>query len=109
MFLPLLRYTKRKWVAQYKHILLEAIVVERDWTRKNMTIQIRQIVQMEDACGITFSPEMLAHLKVEVGEEVQVVMTENDLIIRKVLPANYLDGDSDGLQDLVHEAEETYK
>lgn len=83
--------------------------MERDWNHEKMTIQIRQIVQMEDACGITFSTEMLAHLKVEVGEEVQVVMTESDLIIRKVLPTNYLDGDSDGLRDIVHEAEETYK
>jgi len=88
---------------------LGAIVVERDWTHKNMTIQIQQIVQIEDACGIIFSPEMLAHLKVEVGEEVQVVMRGNDLIIRKVLPTNYLDGDSDGMQDIVHEAGETYK
>jgi len=87
---------------------MEAIVVERDWNHKNMTIQIRQIVQMEDACGITFSPEMLAHLKVEIGEEVQVVMTGNDLIIRKVFLANSLDGDSDGMQDVVHEAEEMY-
>ncbi|MEK5036485.1 hypothetical protein [Sporosarcina sp. FSL K6-3457] len=83
--------------------------MERDWTHKNMAIQIQQIVQIEDACGITFSPEMLAHLKVGIGEEVQVVMTENDLIIRKVLPTNYLDGDSDGLQDIVHEAKEMYK
>lgn len=82
--------------------------MERDWTHKNMTIQIRRIVQMKDTCGIAFSPEMLAHLKVEVGEEVQVVMREKDLIIRKVLPANYLDGDSDGSQDIVHEAEEMY-
>lgn len=87
----------------------EAIDVERDWNHKNMTIQIQRIVQMEDACGIIFSPEMSAHLKVEVGEEVQVVMTESDLIIRKVLPTNYLDGDSDGLRDIGHEAEETYK
>lgn len=87
----------------------EAVDVKRDWTHKNMTIQIRRIVQMEDACGITFSPEMSAHLKVDVGEEVQVVMMENDLIIRKILPTNYLDGDSDGLQDIVHEAGETYE
>ena len=52
----------------------EAIDVERDWNHEKMTIQIRQIVQMEDACGITFSTEMLAHLKVEVGEEVHVVV-----------------------------------
>lgn len=78
--------------------------MERNWQQSKTTIQIRQIVQIEDTYGITFSPEMLAHLNVSAGENVQVVMTENDLVIRKVLPTTYLEGDPDGFQDIVHEA-----
>lgn len=83
--------------------------MERDWYQKKKTIQIRQIVQIESSCAITFSPEMLAHLKVSAGEDVQVVMIDNDLVIRKIVQTNYLDGDSTTLQDIVHEAEEKYK
>ncbi|WP_342513565.1 hypothetical protein MKY34_01865 [Sporosarcina sp. FSL K6-1522] len=82
--------------------------MERNWKQSKTTIQIRQIVQIGDTYGITFTPEMLAHLNVSADENVQVVMTENDLVIRKVLPANYPDGDSDGFQDIVHEASATY-
>ena len=83
--------------------------MESDWYQKKTTIQIRQIVQIESSCAITFSPEMLAYLKVSAGEDVQVVMIDNDLVIRKIVPTNYLDDDSNSLQDILHEAEEKYK
>lgn len=82
--------------------------MKRDWNNKQTTIQIRQIVQHEDVCGITFTPEMLEHLNVAVGEDVQVVMTENDLIIRKILPPNYPDSDSENYYDILNESTAKY-
>ena len=83
--------------------------MEHDWYQKKTIIQIRQIVQMGDSYAITFSPEMLAHLKVSAGENVQVVMIDNDLVIRKIVQTNDLDDDSTSLQNILHETGEKYK
>ncbi|MBE1553227.1 hypothetical protein [Sporosarcina limicola] len=82
--------------------------MNNDWNPKEPTIQLQQIIQNGDAYAVTLSEEMLDHLKVIEGENVQVEMREHELVIRKIIPVDSSDGLSADYFQTLNEASENY-
>lgn len=70
--------------------------------------QTRKITQIGNSCGMTLSSEMLNHLKIKKGDEIQVEMEEGKLILKKIQHTKYPEGISDDFFDVLNETIEKY-
>lgn len=70
--------------------------------------QTRKVTQIGNSCGLTLSREMLDHLKVSKGDDVQVEMKAGELILRRIQHTVYPDGISEDFFDVLNETIEKY-
>lgn len=70
--------------------------------------QTRKITQIGNSYGMTLSREMLDHLKITKGDDVQVEMKAGELILRKIQHTVYPDGISEDFFDVLNETIEKY-
>lgn len=71
-------------------------------------IQTRKITQIGNSLGMTLSPEMLECLSVTKGEDIQVEMKEDELVIKKIKQVEYPAGISEDFFDVLNETVEKY-
>lgn len=75
---------------------------------KGYPIQIQQIVQIGSSAGVTLSNELLEHLNLVVGENVQIEMKEHELIVRKLIPHEFTEIEDISRHDYLQETRERY-
>lgn len=87
---------------------MEGANLNDDWERKEPNVQMQRIIKSGDTLGVTLSKEMLDYLKVVVGEDVQVEMKEQELVIRKIIPNEPPEGYSEDFFRSLNEKLEKY-
>ncbi|QUW23981.1 AbrB family transcriptional regulator [Sporosarcina sp. Marseille-Q4063] len=70
--------------------------------------QSRRITQIGNSLGLTLSSEMLNYLKVSKGDDVQVEMRKDELVIKKIKAVEYPVGISEDFFDVLNETVEMY-
>jgi len=82
--------------------------VNNDWKTKKPSIQVQKIIQVGETLCVPLSLEMLEHLQVENGENVEVEMKEHELLIRKIFPPNSEENYSEKFFQTLNEEVEKY-